>query len=127
MATYRLAAFLGLLLAFFSVASTSVANAAVDTGAIAGKVVDAEGKGVEDVAVSVYRPDIAKPIATVDTKADGRFVIRDVPAGKGFLVKAVKKKSFLGVRGEKQDIVVQADKTTYIGNIQLKIQTKKSK
>jgi hypothetical protein len=42
-------------------------------------------------------------------------------------VKAVKKKSFLGVRGEKQDIVVQADKTTYIGNIQLKIQTKKSK
>jgi hypothetical protein len=127
MTTYRLAAFLGLLLAFSIGVFTSAANAAADTGAIAGKTVDAEGKGVEGVAVSIYRPDTTKPLFSATTRADGRFAIDNVPAEKGFLVRAVVKKSILGVRGEKRDVAVQAGQTTDVGNIQLKIPTKKSK
>jgi hypothetical protein len=127
MKTYRVAVFLGSLLAFSGGAFTSAANAGVDAGAIAGKAVDAEGKGVEGVAVSIYGCDTTKPLFSTTTGTDGRFTVDKVPAGKGFLVRAVVKKSILGVRGEKRDVVVKAGHTTDVGDIQLKIPLRKSK
>jgi hypothetical protein len=105
------------------------APAGTNTGTIIGKAVDAEAKGVEDVVVSVYSANAAKAIAMADTKPDGSFSIPGVAAGQGYVVKAVKKKSFLGVRGEKPDVTVKGGKTTDLGDIQLKVPSpaKKSK
>ena len=86
--------------------------------------IDAEHKGVEDVTISIYRAGEAKPLAEVTTDANGKFTLANVPAGSDFVLKAVKKKSLLGVHGEKQHVSVQAGKTTDVGNIQLKIPSK---
>ena len=91
-------------------------------GSIAGIAVDAEGKGVEDVAVSVYREeDAAAAIASATTEANGKFIVEKVAAEDDFVVQADKKGSILGVCGRKEHVAVQAGKTTDVGNIELKI------
>jgi hypothetical protein len=98
----------------------------VDTkGTIMGVAVDVEGKGVEEVAVSVaLSKDEARPIGTATTDAQGRFSIDKVPSGENLVVKAVKKNSLLGVCGEKRQVSIEPGKTTDIGNIELKIPAK---
>ncbi len=105
-----------------------LAMAADATGTISGIVVDAEKKGVEAIDISIYHVDQPKNIvATAVTSNDGKFTLKDVPAGKDYVVKAVKRKSILGIRAEKTQVVVKAGKTTDIGNLELKIPTKKKK
>jgi hypothetical protein len=40
-------------------------------------------------------------------------------------VKAVKRKSFLGVRAEQKDVAVEAGEATDVGNLELKVPVKK--
>ncbi len=72
-----------------------LAMAADATGTISGIVVDAEKKGVEAIDISIYHVDQPKNIvATAVTSNDGKFTLKDVPAGKDYVVKAVKRKCF---------------------------------
>lgn len=90
-------------------------------GAVTGVAVDAEGKGVEEVTISIHRGGVAEPIATATTNAKGIFTIDNVPVASDYTVNAVNKKSIFGVRGEKQPVSVQAGETTDVGHIELKI------
>lgn len=93
-------------------------------GVVTGIAVDADGEGVEEVIVTVYRENgEAEAIGTSTTEANGRFTMENVPAGNELVLKAVKKKSLFGVRGIKEHVLVQADKTTDVGKVELKIPT----
>ena len=91
-------------------------------GSIVGVAVNADGKGVEDVAVSVYREeDAAEAVATATTEANGKFTFEKVPAGDDFVVRAALKKSLFGICGQKEHVVVQAGRTRNVGKIELKV------
>ena len=62
-------------------------------GSITGVAVDAEGKGVEEVTVSIHCGDRGEPIATVTTAANGKFTVEKVPVAGDYVVKIVNKKS----------------------------------
>lgn len=102
------------------------ARATEGPGTVTGKVVDAQKKGVEDVDVSIYRAkDLKTAVVATVTADDGTFTLKDVPPGKDYVVKAVKKKSFLGVRAEKERVVVEPGMQVDVGNLELKVPTKK--
>jgi hypothetical protein len=118
----------GCCLFLLAIPSSPAAAPSPRTGAIIGKAVDAQDKGVEDVLVNVYgAKDETKSVGTATTGNDGRFTIKNIPKGDNYIVKAVKKKSILGVCGEKRKVSVETDKTSDVGNIQLKVPTKLKK
>lgn len=113
-----------LMLCFWVLSSHALA--AEQVGAIKGMAVDAQKKGVEEVDVSIYRNGSPQtPLGTTVTAKDGTFLLKSVPVGKDYVVRAVKRKSFLGVRGEKRGIEINAGKTEDIGEVQLKVPTKR--
>jgi hypothetical protein len=58
-----------------SSATTEKSDQASAAGKIEGMAVDAEGKGVEEVDVSLYRIDDGKPLAMVTTETNGKFIL----------------------------------------------------
>jgi hypothetical protein len=50
-------------------------------GAIAGRVIDVEGRPVSNVIVSAERSDMIRPISTAYTNEHGEFVINGLPQG----------------------------------------------
>lgn len=108
-----------LLLAALWAPATAVSEES--TGEVAGIIVDADGKGVENTVVTIAPSRSAAAMTTTTSSPDGRFLLRQVPTGKNLYLKAAKPKSRLGVRAERDDIAVEAGKTTQVGNLQLKI------
>ena len=114
------------LLFLVSIAIASATVATDPAGSVVGTVVDADKKGVEQVDVSIYTAaDMKTAIATTETAADGTFTLKDVPAGKAYVVKAVKRKSRLGLRAEQKDVTVDTGKSTDVGGLELKVPAKK--
>lgn len=111
------------LLLFFALTAAPTMAAATDSPrTVTGTVVDSDKIGVDDIDVSIYASDDAKsPIATTVSDHDGKFTLKDVPPGKGYVVKAAKRKSILHVRAERKDVTVAADKATDVGDLELKV------
>jgi hypothetical protein len=118
-----------LILSFaLALATTAMTARAAANGSVVGVVVDSDRKGVEHVDVRIYAADdkdAKTPLASAVTAADGKFTLKDVPVGTNYTVKAVKRKSFLGVRAEKADVSVQDGKATDVGELELKVPAKK--
>jgi carboxypeptidase family protein len=125
MAQFDLKSWLSLLF-LISVAIATAKAVSDPAGSVAGTVVDADKKGVEQVEVSIYAAaDTKTAIATTETAADGTFTLKDVPPGKDYVVKAVKRKSRLGLRAEQKDVAVEPGKSSDVGTLELKIPAKK--
>jgi hypothetical protein len=126
MSQIHLKRWFSVLLSLSLVLGAARAAAAESTGSVVGVVVDADKKGVAAVDVTIYAAaDTKKALATTETAKDGTFTLKDIPQGKGYVVKAVKRKSVLGVRADQKDVDVDAGKATDVGNLELKVPTKK--
>jgi hypothetical protein len=98
------------------------AKAVEASGTVTGTVVDAEKKGVEAVDVSIYHAnDLKTAVATTVTADDGTFTLKKVPAWTDYVVKAIKKKSVIGVRAEEERVAVEAGRTVNLGKLELKV------
>lgn len=91
-------------------------SAQQNTGNIKGTVQTNDNKAAS--AVTVYLPKIKKSVVADD---DGKFILHNIPAGNYSI-----EVSFVGYETLKQNINVQADKTTSI-NLQLKLSEKQLK
>ena len=91
-------------------------------GHITGIAVDAEGKGIAGVTVTVHAPGVnPRAIATAATDEKGAFTI-DVPAPASDLVVDLHQdvKPF-PTSATKTGVAVEPDKTTDLGKIEMKI------
>jgi hypothetical protein len=100
-----------------SQASQPATSSQSSSGGITGKVVR------ERVAVPVANAKVSllnakrQPIAAAQSDANGDFVFKDVPAGKGYIVRAFDGSQRAGAEGSKRDVSVEANKVTDVGNI----------
>jgi hypothetical protein len=88
-------------------------------GSVVGRVVDNSGKGVRGTAVRIVPVDGSEPRIVV-TDSVGRFVIEQVPPGRGMTVEAVKQGNVLTTRGSKSKVNVSSGGRTDVGAIELK-------
>lgn len=91
------------------------------TGSITGKVVDADGIGVEDVQIIVYTDTADHPLSSVTSKADGTFVLPSVPVGDALTVKAFHKGHMFDTGATKSQVKVAAGQATDTGSLEMKV------
>lgn len=91
-------------------------------GAVTGRVVDATHVGVRNATVTVIDPAGPTQLGSATTTSDGAFTIDKIPAARGLSVLAARPTSRLGVRGRKDNIRVDGNRTTDVGEIPLGIQ-----
>jgi hypothetical protein len=119
MTRWRTIAMLGCLL----VAGCTMGRRGGDatTGAIAGRVEDANHEGVGGVTVTVLEPGpVAQVLGSSTSDRSGAFVVDHVPPGSNLVVRAVKTGSRVGISGKRQGVTVHVGRMTDVGAIQLR-------
>ena len=92
-------------------------------GGVTGRVVDANHVGVRGATVTVVDPARdPHEVGSTTTNPDGTFTVNKVPAARGLSVVAIRPTSRVGVRGRKDNVAVDGNRVTDIGELPLGVQ-----